>query len=237
MIYILMLLVLGLLIMVHEAGHFIAARWMKVPVKRFSIGFGPSLWKTRKGGVDYRIGVVPLGGYVMLDLADETSYLGLPLKKRMVFTLGGPAANIIFAVPLYAVLAVTTHGLSIQSLFVSPVSNVLLMLGAIFNALVHIFEQPETLNGVVGLVVEGGRYINWDFLRTLSLAAGLSINLAVFNMVPLPPLDGGKLVLDVLHRLFPPLNKAYLPTVLGGWLLLMLLMVYTVIKDVGRYWA
>ncbi len=237
MTHILLHLVLGLLILVHETGHFIAARWMKVPVSRFSIGFGPALWKFQKGDVEYRISVVPLGGYVLLDLEDEASYLGLPLIKRIVFTLGGPAANIVFAVPLYAVLAVIAQGLSIQSLFVSSTSNVLLMLGAILNALVHIFDQPETLNGIVGLVVEGGRYIGFDFMKTLSLAAALSLNLAVFNLLPLPPLDGGKLVLDVLHRLFPRLNKVYLPTVLGGWVLVMLLMVYATIKDIGRYWA
>ena len=64
--------VLGLLIFVHELGHFLAARRRGVKVSRFSIGFGPAIWSHQaKDGVEYRLSWIPLGGYVALpQLAD-----------------------------------------------------------------------------------------------------------------------------------------------------------------------
>ena len=57
-------LVLGILILIHELGHFIAAKYFGVRVEVFSIGFGKRLTGFRKGDTDYRISAIPLGGYV-----------------------------------------------------------------------------------------------------------------------------------------------------------------------------
>ena len=67
------LLVLGLVIFVHELGHFLAAKWTGVYAPRFSLGFGPALWKKRRGETEYVIAALPLGGYVrMASREDET---------------------------------------------------------------------------------------------------------------------------------------------------------------------
>ncbi|HEY3286848.1 MAG TPA: RIP metalloprotease RseP [Gemmatimonadaceae bacterium] len=67
------LLVLGLVIFVHELGHFLAAKWTGVYAPRFSIGFGPALWKRRRGETEYVLAALPLGGYVrMASREDET---------------------------------------------------------------------------------------------------------------------------------------------------------------------
>jgi regulator of sigma E protease len=67
------ILVLGLVIFVHELGHFIAAKWTGVYAPRFSIGFGPALWKRRRGETEYVLAALPLGGYVrMASREDET---------------------------------------------------------------------------------------------------------------------------------------------------------------------
>ena len=66
-------LVLGILILVHEWGHFIVARFFGVRVDVFSIGFGPRLFGWKRGATDYRVSAVPLGGYVRMagqDLSD-----------------------------------------------------------------------------------------------------------------------------------------------------------------------
>ncbi len=60
------LLLFNLTIFIHELGHFLVARWRKVKVERFAIWFGPALWKRTWGGVEYRLGCVPLGGYVLI---------------------------------------------------------------------------------------------------------------------------------------------------------------------------
>jgi len=64
------LFVLGVLIFVHEFGHFLVARWYGVRVLTFSLGFGPKLIRVKRGDTEYCIGAVPLGGYVKL--AGET---------------------------------------------------------------------------------------------------------------------------------------------------------------------
>lgn len=66
-------LVLGIVIFVHELGHFLAAKWTGVYAPRFSLGFGPALWKRRHGETEYVLAALPLGGYVrMASREDET---------------------------------------------------------------------------------------------------------------------------------------------------------------------
>ena len=72
MIYILStLFLLGVLIFVHEMGHFWAARLVGIGVERFSIGFGPRLWGFTRGGTEYWIAAIPLGGYVKMQGMDD----------------------------------------------------------------------------------------------------------------------------------------------------------------------
>lgn len=67
-------LVFGLVVLVHELGHFIAAKWLGVYAPRFSIGFGPALWRRRRGETEYIIAALPLGGYVrMASREDEAT--------------------------------------------------------------------------------------------------------------------------------------------------------------------
>lgn len=100
--------VLGVLIFVHEFGHFLVAKLVKVRVEVFSLGFPPKLVSKQIGETDYRISVVPLGGYVKLlgeNPHDEVppelipySFLHRPLWQRTAIVLAGPAFNFFFAV-------------------------------------------------------------------------------------------------------------------------------------------
>ena len=60
------LILLGLVIFVHELGHFLAAKWRGVRVHKFSLGFGPPLFKFTRGETEYRLSLIPLGGYVSM---------------------------------------------------------------------------------------------------------------------------------------------------------------------------
>jgi RIP metalloprotease RseP len=77
--------VFGLVVLVHELGHFLAAKWMGVYAPRFSIGFGPALWRRRFGETEYIIAALPLGGYVrMASREDEASaFLEVPKRKKI----------------------------------------------------------------------------------------------------------------------------------------------------------
>ena len=100
--------VLAVLILVHEGGHFLAARWVGAPVSVFSIGFGKRLWGFKRGQTDYRVSAIPLGGYVRIhglgpdesDLVSEDHVAEelLPRWKRTIVLFFGPLANVLGAV-------------------------------------------------------------------------------------------------------------------------------------------
>ncbi len=103
------ILAIGLLIVVHEAGHYFVARWCKMRVDRFSIGFGPPLLKWRRGETDFTLGPIPFGGFVQIhgmtlaeDVApeDQRSYPNRPAWQRFVTIFAGPATNYLFAIVL-----------------------------------------------------------------------------------------------------------------------------------------
>jgi len=101
-------LVLGLMILVHELGHFLAARIFGVRVDVFSFGIGPRLFGYRRGPTDYRVSLLPLGGYVRLagsDPSEERSgapeeYLSRPRWRRAIIASAGPVMNVMAAIVL-----------------------------------------------------------------------------------------------------------------------------------------
>lgn len=104
--------VLGLMVVVHEWGHFIAARFFKIRVTTFSIGFGPRLFGYKRDGTDFCVRAFPLGGYVKMagenPLEDRDGapdeFLSKPRWQRSIVALAGPAINIVMAVLLLTVV-------------------------------------------------------------------------------------------------------------------------------------
>src|SRR5918993_211748 len=106
------LFVLGVLVFVHELGHFLAARRLGVRVLVFSLGFGPKILKTKRGDTEYAISIIPLGGYVkMAGENPEDARSGSPDEflsrtkwERFQILIMGPAMNIILAVVVMAIV-------------------------------------------------------------------------------------------------------------------------------------
>ena len=108
------LVVLGVIIVIHELGHFLVAKFFKIKVETFSVGFGPRLVGFRRGETDYRISAFPLGGYVKM--AGETptdtitgaehEFLSKPKWQRFLVAAAGPAMNIVLAVGILTALYV-----------------------------------------------------------------------------------------------------------------------------------
>ncbi len=106
-----LVVVLGVLIFVHEAGHFLVARFFGVGVEKFSLGFGPRIFGKTVGRTDYRISAIPLGGFVKMVGEDPDSELppeDLPVSfthksvyKRMAIVAAGPVFNLLLAVFIF----------------------------------------------------------------------------------------------------------------------------------------
>ena len=103
------------LVLVHELGHFTVAKLTGVKVHEFSVGFGPPLWRRRRGDTSYSVRAIPLGGYVKLagmdpaeDAADEVgqddpgNFYSKPIWARLSTMVAGPVMNFVLAILLYA---------------------------------------------------------------------------------------------------------------------------------------
>ncbi|MEK7728141.1 MAG: M50 family metallopeptidase [candidate division KSB1 bacterium] len=108
--------VLGILVFIHELGHFLAAKWAGIRVERFSLGFPPRMFGKKIGDTDYCISWIPLGGYVkMAGMLDESfdqkvegkpdEFSSKPIWKRALVIAAGPLMNLALAVLLFASFA------------------------------------------------------------------------------------------------------------------------------------
>src|SRR5215467_10403808 len=103
-------LVLGVLVFVHEFGHYAVAKLCGVRVEVFSLGFGKRLWGFRRGDTDYRISLLPLGGYVKMagenpmdvHTGDPGEFTSHPRWQRFLIAIAGPVMNIILAIVVLA---------------------------------------------------------------------------------------------------------------------------------------
>ncbi|MBI5173873.1 MAG: site-2 protease family protein [Candidatus Obscuribacter sp.] len=217
---------LASLIFFHELGHWLVARALGFKTTTFSIGFGPSAKLFRFWQTDFRLGVIPLGGYVNIpELSDEESgklalqeqgleadtYMQHAGWKKALVMLAGPGANICFAYLIYVVLlmvhrqlapldalaaAVATtanatasvlHGLAML-LHLSPLDTNLPAGATDLHSVVAIFQVINSAAGSSAILL--GQYL-----------AYLSLNLAIFNLLPMPLLDGGQLLFLFLETL------------------------------------
>ncbi|WP_242345756.1 M50 family metallopeptidase [Anaeromyxobacter terrae] len=109
-------LAVSLLIILHEAGHYLAARRSGMRVERFSVGFGPVVASFRRGETEFAVSALPLGGYVRIagmspgddvDPADPRAYANQAAWRRFLVIVAGPAANYVTAVLVAAALLAT----------------------------------------------------------------------------------------------------------------------------------
>jgi regulator of sigma E protease len=172
---------LGVLITVHEFGHFWVARRCGIKVERFSVGFGKALWRRRdRLGTEYVIALIPLGGYVkMLDERVESvppelrhqSFNNKTVWQRAAVIAAGPVANFLFAI--FAYWLVFIHGIP----GVRPVT------GEILNG--SVAAQAQILPGMELKAVDGIETPDWDAVRMALVGkigdAEVTLSLAPFG--------------------------------------------------------
>jgi len=209
------ILVLGVIILVHEWGHFVVARLFGVRVDVFSIGFGPRLFGVKRGATDWRVSALPLGGYVRMagqDITDidsgDQKPTGAPdelLSKkrwqRALISFAGPAVNLIFPVILLGVYYLAV-GLPSDSFLSKPV-------------IVAGLSAAQENNGLeVGdkiLSINGTKNPTWEQALSISsqAAPGSPLKLEVSNNgvtrhVELTPVTHGPYVRTFGYAPIPP---------------------------------
>jgi regulator of sigma E protease len=172
-----LIVTLGILVTVHEYGHYWVARRCGVKVLRFSVGFGKILWsRTDKNGTEFAIAAIPLGGYVkMLDeregpVADELldqSFNRKTVWQRMAIVLAGPAANILFAIFAYWIMFMV--GVS----QVKPIVGELAPQGIADNSGM---QSNQLITAVDGQAVESWQQVNFQLLARIGETGEIEIS-------------------------------------------------------------
>lgn len=207
---------LGFLIFIHEGGHFCVAKMCKVKVKEFAIGFGKIIWQKQGKETKYSIRLIPLGGFCSMEGEDEESdderaFSKVSVWKRMAIVLAGPVVNIAFGLLVYFIL-VSTVGLRFENpandTFFNRIfyggkatGEFILALGEGIKTLFTGGLATDQMVGIVGIseiVVQTAGIANY-----INLIALISVSLGVTNLLPIPALDGGKLlilIIEVIRR-------------------------------------
>ncbi|MBQ1524005.1 MAG: site-2 protease family protein [Firmicutes bacterium] len=237
-----------MMIIIHEFGHFISARILGVKVNEFSMGMGPAIWKKQKGETLYAVRLFPVGGYCALEGEDEDgdgkdtdprSFVNQSYPNKILILMAGSFMNLVFCVTIMIIVY--------MCLKVGPLRAVNLALGttgmvitSIFSGLKMLLSGAATGDDVMGIVGIAGVVSEQAKLGALDvsyLMAILSANLAVMNMLPIPALDGGRILLTVIRWITGGRLSGKAEAIINavGMVLLVVLMIVLVVKDTIRF--
>ena len=226
---------LGFLIFIHEGGHFLVAKLCKVRVNEFAIGFGPTIWKKQTKETKYALRLIPLGGFVSMEGEDEYSekegsFSKASIPKRIAIVAAGAFVNIVFGLLVYFILIAIIYGnlnIAIQATgsFITSLGESIKML---FTGQVGI----DDLSGPVGIssvVSQTTNIVNYLYILSV-----ISVSLGVTNLLPIPALDGGKILILIIEaiRRKPLKQETEIQIQLLGFSLIIALSIYVTYNDV-----
>lgn len=230
------IIMLGFIVFIHEGGHFLVAKLCKVKVNEFALGFGPTLFTKEKGGTKYALRLIPLGGFVSMEGEEERSdtegsFSNASVWKRIAIVAAGGIVNIIFGLLVYLILLLTIT--DIYTALVSVKDYLLL----VFMSLKDLFTGGVSPDQMVGIVGISDIVVNTSSLQDyFSIMASISVSLGITNLLPFPPLDGGKIVIYLIEaiRRKPIKEETELKIQAWGFALLIALVIYVTYNDILR---
>ena len=279
------IILLGLIIFLHELGHFMTAKWFKMPVKEFSLGMGPKLISKKFGETVYSIRAFPLGGFVNIsgmeekeiekdaiiveteeinkileenddaiiytqEEIDEINYdnengffTKSPLQ-RFIVLIAGVAMNFLSAfIVLFFVVAAMTE--------IAHDIGFLLQLKITWKLFLQIFYEtlngvkllftghvaPKEMTGPVGLPKVVGQIYKSEGISVMkNIFALLSVNIGIMNLLPIPALDGGRILFVIPEFFGIKVNKKVENIIhMCGMILLIILMLFIMFNDIMNY--
>jgi regulator of sigma E protease len=213
----LFVLLISLVVGVHEFCHLLTARALGVRVREFGLAFGPVLAERTFGGIRWRLNAIPFGGYVKLfgesdtdpDVDQPGSFARAHPAKRMAIYLAGPLSSLLFAVLVLMSIG-ALHNLNLEGdlRFAGTVLDIVVQktLEGLASFLPVATSAPLSMPfvGLPGMIGAAGTMADLGLDAFLVLVAILSFSLGIFNLLPLPPLDGGQAALTGLRWLTGP---------------------------------
>ncbi|UOR07175.1 site-2 protease family protein [Hymenobacter aerilatus] len=194
--------VLCLLVTVHEIGHYLAALAFRIRADVFSIGFGPGVTLFRWRGTAFRLGVLPLGGYVK---PREEDYEAAPAYQRVLVAAAGPLASIIFGILCVAYyVQVQQHVPYWQAVLatIGVTGKLLAMLG---HKLAGVFSHPTASISSLEVADAGKASSTFTFMQqvkegeSMLYSGAISAAIGLANLLPLLPFDGGHIVVGLVE--------------------------------------
>ncbi len=328
-------LIFGVIIFIHELGHFLTAKSVGISVHEFALGMGPAIWQTTRGGTQYTLRLLPIGGFVSMegedeDSSDDGAFCNKKVWQRILVVCAGAAMNILLGLGLMVGIAAmqpytstttltqfdpqatssqvlqvgdeirSVNGISVhiandmiyafascgsdpidleierdgQRMLLADVpfvreeiegmsmvqldfkilatektipnmlreawymtTGVVKQVWISFGKLITGQFEMNQLSGPVGVTQAIGQVAaTRDYSNVLMLAAFITINIGVFNLLPLPALDGGRLVFLLLEGLrgkpVPARYEGYVHA--AGLMLLLGLMLVVTFNDLAR---
>jgi len=102
------------------------------------------------------------------------------------------------------------------------------------QAIAMLLSGGGEISGIVGIIAIGGSQFGSTLAGLLAFSVAINVNLATFNLLPFPPLDGGRIAFAILEKIYRPLVRIQAPVALAGWAFMLALMVYATVRDLGR---
>ena len=222
---IILLLMLFIITVTHEFGHFLAARLFNVSIDTFSLGIGPKIFGIKdKKGVEWKMSMIPAGGYVSFSSEGPKYKLSLledihPIKK-MFIAFAGPLSNYLLAFIIFYIL---------DDGMIGSINKILDITSNIYS---NIFSSNVIKS--VGSPVSIINKINTDMYSMLKLTARISIGIGFFNLIPfLFVLDGGHIIIYIFEFIFGLKSKTIIEkTAYIQYVMLSVLFIYLVVRDI-----
>lgn len=206
---------LGFLIFIHEGGHFIVAKLCKVKVNEFAIGFGRKIFQKQKGETKYTLRLIPLGGFVSMEgeteySEEQGSFTKASIPKRMAIVAAGGIVNILFAVIVYFIVMLNIMYVNdipgVPDTLSSKIGYVATQTGEFAFSAIDSLKMLVTgrvttndLMGPIGISTIISQTNNFrEFFYMMAL---ISLSLGITNLLPIPALDGGKLLLLLIEAI------------------------------------
>lgn len=237
--------VLSLVVLIHEFGHFLAARRAGVPVYEFSIGFPFSprvvtLFRHRE--TEFTLRLLPLGGFVSFsnEHDEEAEKLfGASRAVRALIMSGGSFFNLVFAFMLFVLAFMAGEGMSLFSAVVVSIQTIwtfFLETGHLFITLFSGQAGMENFSGPVGIAVLAGKAASGGWVNLALFTGFLSLSLGIMNMLPFPGLDGGQLFMLFIEtiRKKPVSVRTHQIINLAGIMLFVVLSLFVTWHDIVK---